>query len=80
MSDDLEEDLTNLDLLMFEDPLGLSDQDLDRIIAYQRKIRRQREAGVKTRKPKESAPGKLDISALLSRPAVPSSTNFKRRV
>ena len=74
-----EDDFHDLDTLMSQDPLSLSAQDLDRIIAYQRKMRAQREAGVRTRKPKESAPTRLDISALLAKPAMQSST-FKRRV
>lgn len=74
-----EDDFSDLDILMSEDPLSLSKQDLDRIIAYQRKMRAQREAGVRTKKPKEAAPTKLDITALLNKPAVQSS-GFKRRV
>lgn len=74
-----EDDFHDLDALMSEDPLNLSAQDLDRIIAYQRKMRAQREAGVRVKKPKDEAPTKLDISSLLNRPAVQSS-GFKRRV
>jgi hypothetical protein len=73
-----EDDFSDLDILMSQDPLSLSDQEIERIIAYQRKMRVQREAGVRTRKPREAAPSKLDISALLASPAKPS--NFKRRV
>ena len=46
-----EDDFSDLDLLMSIDPLDLSKQDLSRIIAYQRKQRQQREAGVKVKKP-----------------------------
>ena len=46
------DDFSDLDVLMSIDPLELSKQDLQRIIAYQRKQRAQREAGVKVRKPK----------------------------
>lgn len=74
-----EDDFSDLDTLMSQDPLGLSSQDLDRIIAYQRKQRALREAGVRTKKPVDRAPSKLDISALLAKPAVQSS-GFKRRV
>lgn len=74
-----EDDFSDLDVLMSQDPLGLSAQDLDRIIAYQRKMRVQREAGVRTRKPKETASSRLDISTLLAKPAMTSSS-FKRRV
>lgn len=78
MTDAPEDDFSDLDVLMSLDPLGLSAQDLDRIIAYQRKTRIQREAGVKTKKPKAVAP-KMDLSALIAKPAITSSS-FKRRV
>lgn len=71
----------DLDTLMSQDPLSLSDQDLDRIIQYQRKMRGLREAGVRTKKPKAepgSAP-KLDLAKLMAKPAKESSS-FKRRV
>lgn len=71
---------TDLDTLMSQDPLSLSDQDLDRIIAYQRKMRGLREAGVKVKKPKETgAAPKLDLASLMAKPAKESSS-FKRRV
>lgn len=75
-----EEPESDLDTLMSQDPLSLSDQDLDRIIAYQRKMRGLREAGVRVRKPKETgiAP-KLDLATLMAKPAKESSS-FKRRV
>ena len=79
MTDD---DFSDLDLLMSMDPLQLSSQDLDRIIAYQRKMRAQREAGVRTRKPREvstSGAPKLDLKSLMASPAKQSSS-FKRRV
>lgn len=78
MSDEPESDL---DTLMSQDPLSLSDQDLDRIIAYQRKMRSLREQGVKVKKPK-AEPGtapKLDLASLMAKPAKESSS-FKRRV
>ena len=64
-----QDDFSDIDTLMAQDPLGLSNQDLDRIIAYQRKMRVQREQGVRTKKPSASAPSKLDISSLLAGPA-----------
>ena len=78
MTDELESDL---DTLMSQDPLSLSDQDIDRIIAYQRKVRGLREAGVKVKKPKAEAGAapRLDLSTLMSQPAKQSSS-FKRRV
>lgn len=68
----------DLDTLMAQDPLDLSKQDLDAIIAYQRKLRAQREAGIRTKKPKDSAPSKLDISSLLAKPII-GGGGIKRR-
>lgn len=65
-----EDPLNDIDTLMAQDPLGLSNQDLDRIIAYQRKMRVQREQGVKTKKVADKAPTKLDITSLLEKPIV----------
>lgn len=59
MTDEPELDLNTL---MSADPLSLSKQDLDRIIAYQRKQRAAREAGTKTKQDKGPA---VDIKALL---------------
>ena len=57
--------MTDLDELMSKDPLSLSDQDIDDIIAYQRKARAQREGGVKPKKGVSDAPkAKLDLAAL----------------
>lgn len=47
--------MSDLDDLMSADPLSLSDQDIDKIIAYQRKHRAQVEGGVKVKK--EKGPG-----------------------
>lgn len=43
--------MSDIDDLMSEDPLKLSDRDIDEIIAYQRQARANREAGIKTKKP-----------------------------
>ncbi len=57
--------MTDLDELMSKDPLALSDQDIDEIIAYQRKTRAQREGGVKPKKGASNVPkAKLDLAAL----------------
>lgn len=61
-----EETPTDLTALMSLDPLDLTKQDLDKIIAYQRKTRIQREAGGKTKKVKEGALA-VDIKALLGK-------------
>jgi len=63
---------TDLNVLMSLDPLELTRQDRDAIIAYQRKQRGQREAGVKTKKPKAEGTPTIDIKALLG--TVPKAT------
>lgn len=75
---------TDLTSLMSLDPLDLTKQDLDRIIAYQRKQRAMREGGAKTRK--ESGAQAVDIKALLGKkiepkaePAKPQGGGFIRR-
>lgn len=72
----------DLDVLMSLDPCELSTQRgtegrrrLDQIIAYQRRMREQREAGVRTKKIKDAPAAKIDITALLNAPA----EGFKRR-
>jgi hypothetical protein len=53
--------MKDLDMLMNEDPLNLSDQDIDDIIAYQRKARGEFDDGKKSKK----ADGpKVDLVAL----------------
>lgn len=77
MTDEPESDL---DTLMSQDPLSLSDQDIDRIIAYQRKMRGLREQGVKVKKPTQTGTApKLDLATLMAKPAKESSS-FKRKV
>lgn len=59
--DDLMSRLADLDAK----DVGLwSDRDIDDIIAYQRKMRAQREAGVKVRKGSTEPAKKLDLVAL----------------
>ena len=75
----------DLTVLMSLDPMDLTKQDLDRIIAYQRKQRVMREGGTKTKK--ESGAPAVDIKALLGKvqpkteaPAkAPSGNGFVRR-
>ncbi len=57
---------TDLTALMSLDPLDLTKQDLDKIIAYQRKQRLARESGAKTKRATNDAPA-VDIKALLGR-------------
>lgn len=56
---------TDLTALMSLDPLDLTKQDLDRIIAYQRKQRVMREGGGKMKK--ESGAPVVDIKALMNK-------------
>lgn len=66
-----------LDILMDRDPMLLSAQDIDSIIAYQRRARANFEAGVKPKKetgPKQSLEGVLNVLA----PA-PVAVPIKRR-
>lgn len=58
----------DIDTLMAIDPMDLSKQDLDKIIAYQRRMRQQRSEGVRTRKPKDEPAAKLNVDALLTKP------------
>lgn len=71
----------DIDALMSDDPLQLSRQDLDRIIAYQRKQRAAREAGVKTRKAKMEVPAGASLSELLATIPKPAAgpSQIKRR-
>ena len=77
-----EDDTPNdIDALMAIDPLDLSKQNLDRIIAYQRKQRLAREAGVRTKKPRGEAPPAVSLEALLGGlpKTAPVAKTMKRR-
>ena len=66
--------LSELDELMARDPLNLSAQDIDAIIAYQRQARARREAGGKTKRTASDAPKQsLDLAALglIKKPQAP---------
>jgi len=69
---DIPEPPTDLTALMSLDPLDLTKQDLDKIIAYQRKQRMVREAGGRTKKATGEAPA-VDIKALMSKIVKPST-------
>jgi len=73
--------MTNdLDELMDRDPLQLSSQDIDKIIAYQRQYRSKLETGsLKGKKAKVEFKGKIDLSALLGAPAAAPVSTIKRR-
>ena len=77
-----EQQETDLNVLMSLDPLELTRQDRDQIIAYQRKQRAQREAGVKVKKPKAESPP-IDFKALMStvvKPAPKAGATIRRRI
>ena len=71
-----------LDEIMDRDPVNLSDQDLDAIIAYQRRYRANLEAGgPKAKRSTAAKPGtKIDISALLTKPVATMGKTILRRV
>jgi hypothetical protein len=54
--------MNEVDRLMDLDPLELSSQDIDEIIRYQRKMKANFDAGIKS--PKGDSP-KIDLGALL---------------
>ena len=60
----------DIDFLMSLDPLELSKQDIDIIIAYHRNQRALREKGVKPKKDKGPA-NTIDLTALGLKPAAP---------
>jgi hypothetical protein len=66
----------DIDFLMSLDPLSLSKQDIDIIIAYHRNQRALREKGVKPKKDKGPS-STLDLVALGLKPAAPK---INRRV
>lgn len=69
-------EINDIDLLMSLDPLELSKQDIDVIVAYHRNQRALREAGKKPKK--DSGPKTvLDLTKLGLRPAAPK---INRRV
>ena len=75
----MNDEVNDIDELMALDPLELSTQDLDRIIAYQRKMRGQREAGIKTRKPKTEAKPAISIEEMLAKLPPAPKGGIKRR-
>jgi hypothetical protein len=77
---------SELDELMSRDPLDLTAQDIDAIIAYQRQQRARREAGGKTKKSAKEAgiASSIDLVALVTKqpaapkPALPTGGGFRR--
>lgn len=73
---------SELDELISRDPLDLSAQDIDKIIAYQRQQRAKREAGGRTRKPKTEQTSGIDLVALVTKQpsAAPMPGKMMRRL
>lgn len=71
-----DEPLNDIDFLMSLDPLELSKQDTDIIIAYHRNQRALREKGIKPKKDKGPSTT-IDLTALGLKPAAPK---INRRV
>lgn len=81
MTDKPERIGSELDLLMSLDPLLMSDQDIDKIIEYERRQRLEFEMGVKT--PKKDKGIKIDIGktvAALTAGLVPTQTIQRRKL
>ncbi len=76
-----EDDFNDIDALMAIDPLELSRQDLDRIIAYQRKQRTLREQGARPKKSRGEPAPVMQLSELLASlpKAPPKPSTMKRR-
>ena len=81
MTDQPEDDFNDIDELMAIDPLELSKQNLNRIIAYQRKNRALREQGVRPKKSRGEAQPAVQLSELLAGlpKAAPKPNTMKRR-
>lgn len=71
--------MSDLDDLMSRDPLDLTSQDLDKIIAYHREQRRRRAAGEKPRKPSEPTTDISHIAKAIISAAKPA-IGIKRRI
>lgn len=71
---------SELDLLMSLDPLQMSDQDIDKIIAYERQARLEFELGVKA--PKKDKGVSIDISSVVAKltPAAVQPSIPRRRL
>lgn len=75
--------MSEIDELMNLDPLHLSEQDLDKIIAYQRKQRQNFELGIKPKKEKGPTVSLDSVVASLTKHVIrpePVITPGKRRV
>lgn len=76
MSNEVQNSISELDRLMDADPLTLSDQDIDNIIAYQRQARANFDSGAKAKKV-EGPKKKLDLLAMgMIKPPEPIKRRF----
>lgn len=63
MTSDLDTLMDRLSALDHTDPASWKDKDIDAVIAYQRKVRAQRESGAKPKRG-EAASAPIDLKAL----------------
>ena len=66
-----------IDLLMTLDPLDLTTQDIDKYVAYQRRMRAMNEAGVK---PEKQRLNSVQGSALLNKLKLVAPVKVDRRI
>lgn len=64
---------SELDELMSRDPLQLSSQDIDKIIAMQRAMRARREAGGKSKKSQLSDGSGINLAEMMKGAAIPKA-------
>lgn len=82
MTADTEDLPQDLNTILSLDPMDLTRQDRDVIVAYQRKHRAQLASGVKTKKAKESGPT-INIKELMGsipKPAATPGSTIRRRL
>lgn len=71
------EPINTIDELMDKDPLLLTEQDLDKIVAYERQQRARFDSGVKPKKA-AATPGSVNLAEKLG--LAPKASPMKRRV
>lgn len=72
--------MSEIDDLMNLDPLGLSSQDVDKIIAYQRKQKQNFELGIKPKKEKGASVSLDNVLSALKVNAPEAVATVKRRI
>lgn len=74
----MSDDPNDINRLMEEDPLNLSAQDIDSIIAYHRRQRARRASGEKPKR--DTAGPKVDLSSIIKGLSKPQLPEIKRRL